>query len=58
MDELWDEIRSKPRNQWKMRNEALQVCAMALRFLHDVTPLLGPDVWIHGSASAENKEAN
>jgi hypothetical protein len=38
LDELWDEVRaSKPGADCAtMRTEALQVAAMALRFVHDV----------------------
>lgn len=34
VEELWSEVKLK--NQKKMRTEAIQVCAMALRFIHDV----------------------
>jgi hypothetical protein len=38
LDELWDEIKKKPnrRNILKMRTEAIQVGAMAIRFICDV----------------------
>jgi hypothetical protein len=38
LDELWDEIKAKPgvRSQDRMRKEAVQVAAMALRFIVDV----------------------
>lgn len=38
LDELWDEIKKKPnkRNIMKMRKEALQVGAMAVRFICDI----------------------
>lgn len=38
VDELWDEVRKNPRKRdmSKMRAEAIQVAAMALRFLVDV----------------------
>jgi len=34
-DELWDEVKHKPRDVQKMRHEATQVAAMAIRFLVD-----------------------
>lgn len=38
LDELWDEVRKKPfaRSSEKMRKEAKQVAAMAIRFMVDV----------------------
>lgn len=38
VDELWDEVKKSPkkREPEKMRREAVQVAAMALRFLRDV----------------------
>lgn len=38
VEELWDEIKKKPkkRNEEKLRKEAIQVAAMALRFLADL----------------------
>lgn len=36
LDELWDEIKLKNRNQTNIREEAVQVAAMALRFLVDI----------------------
>lgn len=38
LDELWDEVKKSPekRDLMAMRNEAVQVGAMALRFLIDV----------------------
>lgn len=38
LEELWDEIKKKPkvRNKNKMRNEAIQVAAMAVRFICDI----------------------
>jgi NTP pyrophosphatase (non-canonical NTP hydrolase) len=37
VEELWDEIKKSPkkRDLNKIREEAVQVAAMALRFLHD-----------------------
>lgn len=37
--ELWEEVRKRPSQRYKpdMDAEAVQVAAMALRFLHDVT---------------------
>jgi NTP pyrophosphatase (non-canonical NTP hydrolase) len=37
VEELWDEIKKSPkkRDLNKIREEAIQVAAMALRFLHD-----------------------
>lgn len=37
LDELWDEVRKKNPDKKRMREEALQVAAVALRFIHDVT---------------------
>jgi len=37
VDELWDEIKLKRPDKDKLRKEALQVGAMALRFLVDLT---------------------
>ena len=38
LDELWDEIRKKPHKRSKehMRKEAVQIAAMAVRFIYDV----------------------
>jgi phytoene dehydrogenase-like protein len=38
VDELWDEVKKSPKKREleKMRKEAVQVAAMALRFLRDV----------------------
>lgn len=40
LDELWDEIKQKPlyRNQELMRKEAIQLAAMAVRFVLDTLP--------------------
>lgn len=45
MDELWEEVRCKAeeRDPDRLRKEAIQVGAMALRFLVDVVPTLPPD---------------
>lgn len=39
LDELWEEVRKKPyaRSSHRMRHEAMQVAAMALRFMADLT---------------------
>lgn len=39
LDELWEEVRKKPskRSKKNMRKEAMQVAAMALRFMVDRT---------------------
>lgn len=34
-DELWAEIKAKPRDEAKMRKEAIHLAAMAIRFLVD-----------------------
>ena len=38
LDELWDEVKKKDyiRSTIKMRNEAIQVAAMAIRFIEDL----------------------
>jgi NTP pyrophosphatase (non-canonical NTP hydrolase) len=38
VDELWDEVKAKQgaRDLAKMRKEAIQVAAMAIRFVHDI----------------------
>ncbi len=44
LDELWDEVKkggTEPRDLKRMRKEAVQVGAMALRFLHDVCGVTG-----------------
>lgn len=40
VDELWEEVKGHtgPTRTANMRKEAIQVAAMALRFVHDVTP--------------------
>jgi hypothetical protein len=36
MDELWDEVKKNPRKQKRyIREEAIQVAAMAIRLVHD-----------------------
>jgi len=39
LDELWEEVKKKPKNRSieQLRNEAIQVGAMALRFVVDLT---------------------
>jgi hypothetical protein len=36
LDELWEEVRKKKQHPDRMRKEATQVAAMAMRFLYDV----------------------
>jgi len=36
LDELWDEVKARRQDKTKMRKEAMQVAAMALRFIRDV----------------------
>ncbi len=36
VDELWDEIKKKTHDKVLMRKEAIQVGAMAIRFIYDV----------------------
>lgn len=39
LDELWEAVKQNADNS-KLRREAIQVGAMALRFLHDCCPML------------------
>ena len=36
VDELWDEVKRKSPDKEKLKREAIQVGAMALRFIHDL----------------------
>ncbi len=36
LDELWDEVKAQQQSKAKMRKEAVQIAAMALRFVADV----------------------
>jgi hypothetical protein len=36
LEELWDEIKKKKSSKPAMRDEAVQVAAMAMRFIHDL----------------------
>ncbi len=36
LDELWDEIKAKKHSHENMKKEAIQVAAMALRFIYDL----------------------
>lgn len=36
VDELWEVVRAKGRTKERMREEAVQIAAMALRFIEDV----------------------
>lgn len=38
VDELWDAIKTKGEGSPEVEEEAIQVAAMAIRFLHDVVP--------------------
>lgn len=38
LDELWDEVKLKHPDKVAMRKEAIQVAAMAIRFIHDIIP--------------------
>ena len=37
VDELWDEVKEKNHDSIRMRKEAMQIAAMALRFMVDLT---------------------
>jgi hypothetical protein len=37
LDELWDEVKRRDQHVRSMRNEAIQIAAMATRFMLDVT---------------------
>jgi hypothetical protein len=39
LDELWIEVQKKDRSKLFMRKEAMQVAAMAIRFMEDVCDL-------------------
>ena len=43
VEELWDEIKDKKRSQYKMKTEAIQVAAMAIRIILDCFPILDKD---------------
>ncbi len=36
VDELWDEIKSKKKSAFRMQEEAIQVAAMAIKFLMSI----------------------
>ena len=36
LDELWEEVKAKKQDKARMREEAIQVAAMAARFVEDV----------------------
>jgi hypothetical protein len=38
LDELWDEVRRRHQDRDAMRKEAMQIAAMALRFMVDLCP--------------------
>lgn len=56
LDELWDEVKCNPKDWEAIRKEAVQVAAMALRFIEDVCDSPGQAVscpttghhWPHG----------
>jgi len=43
VEELWEEIKKKPRSQYKMKTESIQIAAMALRLILDCYPILDKD---------------
>ncbi len=43
VDELWDEVKQRSKSEIRMRDEAIQVAAMALRFAADICPVVGGD---------------
>jgi len=45
VDELWTEVKQKQLNRTLLRTEALQVAAMALRFIHDLIDESTDDNW-------------
>lgn len=38
MDELWEQVKKSGYNVAEIRREAIQVAAMAIRFVHDLCP--------------------
>ena len=36
LDELWDEVKSRDHSHYRMKKEAIQVAAMAIRFIYDL----------------------
>lgn len=43
LDELWDEVRKKKHDLQLMKNECIQIAAMALRFINDVCDVCKDD---------------
>ena len=57
LDELWDEVKAQHQDRDRMRKEALQVAAMALRFIVDVCGRSGgrPMPYVARLSGSENR---
>ena len=53
-EELWVEIKTNG-NRWKKRNEAIQLCAMILRYINDFANILGRDCGVQAKKGKDDK---